>query len=1069
MLRVIPHLDFSSLVETVAPWSEAREILERQMVIVPTAPFAAAVEKKLASRKGVFMGWDFLVPTQFALRLANQDEGEEEAWSEERLAWYILDLLEHLGEYGEEVPERPLDAFSFARALARQFALYGHFRPDFLQSWQENRSVLPPTAGNMARSQEEWQKGLWRKLRETIGLDSPAEVLAKWQKDPLFAETLARKFPRLLVLGSGALDPLIAEYLRLLDAGGSEIEVHILLPSLGYLADLHQQTAVPPTDSDPEEMELPPAHPLLLSLGKQAVGTFALLGTLDEQYTHWPDDAPVETTNDSLLGCLQNSVRNLQSPDLRKLPDSGDGSLQVHACFGPRREIETVGEEILRAFRDFPGLQPEEVHLVCPDPEIYRSLVESVLRQEDWNLPVQSMDLSPGEGDPSLQTLWHCLRMVEGGQYRASEWLGLLEGRAVQRYLGIDDSEEALEKSRTTLQRAGLTRGLGGSRAEYGTFAQARERVVAGRWLEPASLAAYPDGSFVLPVADQLPADPDAEKTLLRWMGQLQKTLAGWQHEPRMTAAGWAGRLAQLAAQTLSPEDREGEALRRALSFLQSVESTYPVDAATIAEWLEGEVQGFVRHRKVAGSIPLGRFSQLQNLPCRVMILLGMDDRFPSGDRSPAWDLTAAVPRLWDRRRNLMERQAFLDALLTPRDRLVLTAPVLNPRNRKKEPFSTCVDEVLRFVKEAGGVPEALVYEHRLHPFVPAYFMPDATSLPASFSVSAKTIAEALQVRENLPEEPFGNLEFSDSEPVPPESGTELPVVELGRFWRKPADAYVAELGWANPREESRDDDLDFFPMEIKGLEGFQLRGFLFEGWQREGASEAWLEARLRADRLLPPGELAGSEWRRISRRMQSLAGIFRSQAGPRAFLSVDLERFGVRLSGQVFFSRDERSLLAVEPREIKKVSHYWSAWLSSLLVAATGNPKPLRLFDEQTVDSLVEFPPHEASSAMAILNSLIEGYFRGKKSPLPYAPETSGAYAKDLLSQKPDQQKALGKMKKAWADEYTGYGEGMTPAAELAWRGRDPFADPAGWFYWGDTIAVPLQEWINGGEEVKL
>ncbi|MCH8474589.1 MAG: exodeoxyribonuclease V subunit gamma [Opitutales bacterium] len=1069
MLRVFPHLNFSSLVEAVVSWTEPGEILERKQVIIPNASFGAALERTLSARQGVFMGWDFLVPTQFALRLISQSPSGEGGWSEERMVWSILDLLDHLADYGEEVPERPLDAFSLARALARQFALYNHFRPEFLSIWKEDGTVLPASGTSMARSQEAWQKAIWRQLRERIDTDSPAEALVKWRKDPAAGQTLARHFPRLLVLGSGALDPLVAEYLKVLASGGSEIEVHIILPSLGYLADLHQQAALPPTDADPEEMELPPAHPLLLSLGKQSVGTFALLGSLDEQYTDWPEDVPTEPARETLLHCLQESIRTLQGPIPGKGEPSGDGSLQIHACYGPRREIETVGEEILRAFRDFPGLQPGEIHLVCPDPEIYRPLVASVLGQGDLQLPIQSMDVPPGEGDPALETLLGCLRIVVGGQYRASEWLGLLEGKGVQRYLGMEDSEEALEKLRTVLENAGLTRGLRPSEGMFGTLAQVRERVVAGRWLDHSSHATYPDGSFVLPVGDQLPGDTAVERALLGWLHNLETTFGEWQQNPLVVAAEWAERLLQLARKTLSPEDREGEGLGETLGFLKSLKSTYPVDAATIAEWLEGQAQGFVRHRKMSGNILMGRFSQLQNLPCRVLILLGMDDRFPSGDQTPSWDLTTAVPRLWDRRRTLMERQAFLDALLTPVDRLILTAPVLNPRNRKKEPFSTCVDEVLRFIKEAGVSAEALVCEHRLHPFTPTYFKAPAGPLPTSFSASAKKITEALKRCPPEAEEPFSASPPLDTELVSKGAGEVLSAGDLATFWRRPAESFVKRFGWASPGEERRDEDLDFFPLEIRGLEGYQLRRFLFAGWQVEGASEAWLEARLRADRLLPPGELAGSSWRRISRRMQLLAEILRAQAGEKKTLSVALEQVGVGLSGQVVLSRDGSSLLTVEPRIMKRATHYWPCWLSSLLLAASGEPKPLRLYDEQSMDAAREFPAPEIGEATDLLKILVEGYRLGQETPLPYAPETSGALATDLLGKKSDSSKVLGKMKKAWEDEYTGRGEGVHPAAKLAWRGRDPFAEPEAWYDWGNKVAVPLQKWINSAEEVRL
>src|SRR5204862_351120 len=103
-----------------------------------------------------------------------------------------------------------------------------------------------------------------------------------------FLESLKRAFPRLIVVGTGALDPLLVRVLQLLGKASCEVQAHLALPSLGYLGELRR---LPPASAqDPEEIEMRDGHPLLVSMGRHAVGSFLLLGELDENYTHWPEN-----------------------------------------------------------------------------------------------------------------------------------------------------------------------------------------------------------------------------------------------------------------------------------------------------------------------------------------------------------------------------------------------------------------------------------------------------------------------------------------------------------------------------------------------------------------------------------------------------------------------------------------------------------------------------------------------------------------------------------------------------------------------------------------------------------
>ena len=125
------------------------------------------------------------------------------------------------------------------------------------------------------------------------------------------------------------------------------------------------------------------------------------------------------------------------------------------------------------------------------------------------------------------------------------------------------------------------------------------------------------------------------------------------------------------------------------LKFLAELEVATPVDIAVILDWMSSEVEEGNRRASISGATPFGRLKQLHNTPCRVLALVGMqNDNFPSRTTSPSWDLLRAQPKIWDRNARVDDRQMFLDAVLAPTERLIITASTQNIRTNKKQPFS---------------------------------------------------------------------------------------------------------------------------------------------------------------------------------------------------------------------------------------------------------------------------------------------------------------------------------------------------------------------------------------------
>ncbi len=1050
-VTIVPHLEFASLTDAVVARGAGRApSLVPEPMVVPSLPFGDQLQLRISDRRGVCMGIEFLMPEAFIRRAIG---GGREEWTARSLTWRIFPHVRRFAGVLGVVDPAPRDAFALAGMLADRFDQYGHFRPEIFRRWDAGDSALPPGASEAERAAETWQRELWDRLCGEDGVPAhPAVELARRAANADFRAELKAKYPRLLVVGTGSVDPLMVEVLELLAGAGCAVELHVVLPSLEFLGDLWRRRELPSPESDPEELNFPVAHPLLESMGRHAVGSFLLLGRLDEQYTHWPESGDRSADAEcGLLTTLREDIRGLREPS-ELPPDADDLSVRVHSCFGPRRELEALRDELARAFRDFPDLRPEEVQIVVTDLETYAPLVVAVLESGGSPLPIRMSELSRTGRDPVTEGLLAFLEMARERRFEASAVLEFFQLRAVQTALGAADDDRALESLRRWVRDSGVTRGLGG--AEPGSWTFARHRLIAGRWFGREDEVTYPGGEFVLPISDQLGGDSRLREAFLGWWSDLADTLAEW--EGAAAPGDWADRLERAALQLLGGENEALLALQPLLVFLRQVAAVERVDAGTIGDWLEGESAEAGRRTQISGRIAVGRFKQLRNIPCRVLAMVGLrDGAFPGQNRTPAWDLLQASPRAWDRNPRVDDRQLFLDALLTPKDRLIITAPTRNVRSGRTEPFSACVDELLRVAAVMGRDGDSLVVSHRLAPFADGYFREDS-ELPQSFDRSSAEVATRLEADHRDVGVPFYDaVRRADGRA----DGGEVTVRQLVDFWKNPARAFVRAQGIAAAAPEADDVDLDRAPLSLDGLRSWSVKRAVVDRMTSPGGGGlALTEAALRADRGLPPGDLGSLAWA-VNREVgEPLGERVRELTGATEGIEVTLDD-GVRVSGQIRLTADGGNFFAYRIGEFKAARHFLEPWIGAVVAAAGGRELPLAAIDEAGLETPKILGAIPRDEALGALRDLVDGYRAGQSRPLEYAPQASDQYAKVLA--KKDVREAVDAAESAWkADSAYASGESHEAFAELAWRDRDAFEDRVEWERWGNAVAVPLRGW---------
>ncbi len=473
-----------------------------------------------------------------ALTAGSGIAADEDPWAESRLVWALLEVIDacagedwcvtlgrHLGvvDGGRDRGRR----LAVAQKLAALFTSYGAQRPLMLGDWQAGRDT--DGDGRPLDPDHAWQAELWRRLREHIGVESPAERL-----EPACASL--RGEPGLVDLPErfSLFGPtrLTTAQLHVFDALAAHREVHLWLPHPSHglwdrLADPGRTTAqVAPGQGVPAGEPVPtrrtdltaelPVHPLVRSLAKDAreleIRLRAHTSIADDE--HLPD-APramggptaagataavatvggttrattARTGGDSLLTVLQCDIHADRAPTGDHPLAEGDRSLEVHACHGRQRQVEVLRETLLGLLADDPSLELRDIVVMCPDIESYAPLINATFGlsvHEDTTeddpgddngadtggvhpghrLTVRLADRSLRQTNPVLGVAARLLELADS-RLTASEVLDLAAMPPVRRRFHLD--EDALERVGDWVRRSGVRWGLDAeARRRYG-------------------------------------------------------------------------------------------------------------------------------------------------------------------------------------------------------------------------------------------------------------------------------------------------------------------------------------------------------------------------------------------------------------------------------------------------------------------------------------------------------------------------------------------------------------------------------------------------------------------------
>ncbi len=1039
----------------------------RECIVVQGRGMERWLSMELSRRLGVWANPDFPFPRRLIERAVESVLGADPApaMEPESAMWSIAAILPSClsrPEFAEirrylDGDERGIRLIQLAQRLADTFDHYTVYRPEMILGWDQGKD------GG-------WQARLWRMLRERHGLSHVAARARDFFAALRRGSRVGGDFPRRLSLfGLSTLPPL---YVRILGGLAQQVEVHLFLlsPSSEYWGEIRSRREMlrrrqPEGGGASEEaLSLVEGNPLLASLGRLGRDFQEVLESLVD-YTESGGDLYRGPGAETVLAALQADILDLVNRGREGQPaplpfPAGDVSVQVHSCHGPMREIEILHDQLLALFDGDHDLQPHDVVVMTPSIDAFAPYIEAVFDSRDR--PFIPYRLADRSARASLEVFDALLRLlaVLRGRMTAPEVLDLLAIEVIGSRFGI--CADDLELLRKWITESGIRWGVDAAHREavgQPPFAENTWRFGLDRLLLGYAMC----GENRLLFAGVLPYD-DVEGTEAVLLGRLAEFAERlFDFRDRLQAPrsldDWRRDLGALLEAMIDSDEASAyqhRQIQEALAELAARGAKAGFEAAVDLDALRAELErelqrGAAAHGFLSGGVTFCEMVPMRSIPFRVVCLVGMSDgAFPRIRRPLGFDLVAQRPRPGDRSQRDDDRYLFLEALLSARDRLLITYTGQSISDNTAIPPSVVVSELLDAVRQSfelgapGGVERALVVRHPLQPFSPRYFREDGDRRLFSYVHSYCNGAAAL--RERHAQAPFV------SAPLRLEPGAlgALDLEDLIQFFRDPSKYFLQRrlglyLGGDAPLVEDRE------PIALDNLERWEVGDALLKR-RLDGVNLEAALAAMRASGRLPLGVPGTCLYADLCPEVEALAKRAEGamSGGRLSAVEIDAEIGGTHLTGVL------RDVFAAA-----QVRHQFSRlggaselelWIRHLALSCFARaPYPRRSIligrPVSPRERVTEIRFRPVPEAAALLERLLLLYRIGQEVPLPLFKKASRIYAQKLAGKgEAARQSALAGARQAYEDRGGGPWAGMGDAANAyvaqIYGDRDPL-DP--------------------------
>ena len=582
----------------------------------------------------------------------------------------------------------------------------------------------------------------------------------------------------------------------------------------------------------PEVQETGPRCSLLESWGKAGIESHNLAAQLlsppNPFHREYVSSPRKQVT--TVLGRLQSSI--LDPPSSILDPQPQDRSLQIVACPGVYREVETVYQSILHNLQQNPELKQTDIGVLVTDMSKYRPVLQAVFERVPGRLHYNLANFSAAGLSVFGQALMGILDLALES-FTKTQVFGVLLNPCVLARFGVDRSQALTWLA--WAEKLGIYHGWDRQDKEERGYPATRQfswrlglqRLRLGRIMEVVPEdddSPAPRFHDVIPYADLASGDKDQLNAFCGAVEGLLPCLTRLRNY-QGTGAQWAAEIRRLVQHFLAiPDDmpQEEQVRDRLLWSLSQLEhldylqmagaSPLKLSLALVREFVRENLEALegARGEFLTGGVTIAPIQTVRFVPFRILYILGLgEDLFPGSDALASFDLRSCERRRGDIHPAENNRFLFLESLLAARDKLYL---LYNNRDLQRDQElqpAVPLTQLRRYLDESGNGQKFDEVKVPLHGNDPKYLEQptDHTDVLVNYNETERLLAlEEARSLGNLHIDERGQAEikrrlktacpvFQIPEGPPPQ--TTVPTITIGelkRFLLSPADACLKKI-----------------------------------------------------------------------------------------------------------------------------------------------------------------------------------------------------------------------------------------------------------------------------------
>lgn len=1059
-LNIITSNHLETLADALAdvlltpPEGISSDPLQPETIVVQSKGMQDWIRMALAQRNGVCANTCFPFPNTFIEQLYGSIVGPlpgHSCFDPTILAFRIMQILPELTSHAEFKTLRKyllndpsgVKTYRISRKVADLFDQYLVFRPDYIANWDTGSPHMPNRS-------DEWQAILWKQLVDAADSPHRAEMQRRLISLLSDEQLTSMALPsRVSMFGVSHLPPF---HLNVLAALANRIPVYLFLlnPCRHYWSDIMSERQISRVrsahrslpDEQDQILHLEQGNRLLASWGFQGKQFFDLIYLLEGQV----HEIFIDEAGDTLLRHIQNDILNLKdSPaDITALDVQNDGTLQIHICHSPMREVEVLYDQLLFMLDSDPELEPRDILVMTPDIATYAPLIQAVFSTPtdernaiaysvaDQNIPAESQLV---EGFLQLLDLHR-------SRFEVTKIMHLLEFTAIRQRFQIAQSdigriEQWIDAANIRWGWDGHDKGRYGlPRFESNTWRQGIDRLIMG-------YAVKNDGGSLIKGISPYNGLDVSDGQLLGNVIQFAETVhqAVERIGKPATLTQWHEIVCELIDTFITADEtssRDLLVLKEAVDELEQISTWAPSDKAFAFEVVH-EVIAHTLGRPsygtgfLAGAVTFCAMLPMRSIPAKVICVLGMGhDQFPQESREPTFNLITAHLRAGDRSKRDDDKYLFLESLISSRKIFYISYVGRDIQDNSVIPPSVVVDELIEYAQEGFGIKrEHIVVEHPLQAFSKSYF---DNRHPRLFSYSQDNLEASKHIGRPADVTPFFSCRLPAVEAIPDACNLR----QLTSFFSHPCRYLLKQrLGIYLDEAEQALDDRERFNLDA--LDRYLVSQKLLESsMHRQDVDQTYQI--LKAAGELPHGAAGKSNHRQLQRDIDAFIQVLNAHT-PREEPTTESIRIEIGestieavLSGLFPDVRIIYRMAKTRPCDRLSAFIDHLAMLSAASREAHLPQKSLLICN----DALWEFGPFQ--DAEAVLADYLTLFGQGMRYPLNFFANASYAYADSLLIRRLSPQESLAAAaRKYQSGHFVTASEAQDPYIRLCFRGIEP------------------------------